>query len=124
MLVGFVVLLAAAFATLSIVRHNHFESGAFDLGIYGQAVWQYSQLLAPYNTIKERLILGDHLTLTLPLLAPLYFIWSDVRMLLLFQAGWIAFSAVPIYAIARARKFSFLHAFFLMALYGYWFLCI
>jgi len=57
----------------------------------------------PYNTIKDRFILGDHLTLTLPLLAPLFCLWSDVRMLLIFQAFWVSFSALAIYKIALLR---------------------
>lgn len=98
-----VVILTALYSTLSIVRHTHFQSGGFDLGLYDQTVWQYSQFLWPYNTIKDRFILGDHLTLTLPLLAPLYWLWDDVRMLLIFQAVWISFSLLAIYQVALLR---------------------
>lgn len=73
------------------------------MGLYDQAVWQYANFQWPYNTIKDRFILGDHLTLTLPLLAPLFWLWDDVRMLLIFQAFWISFSALAIYKIARIR---------------------
>ncbi len=102
-LLCWVIGLSIAYSTLSIVRHNHFQSGGFDLGLYDQAVWQYANFQWPYNTIKDRFILGDHLTLTLPLLAPLFWLWDDVRMLLIFQAFWISFSALAIYKIARIR---------------------
>ncbi len=98
-----IVGLSITYSTLSIVRHNNFQSGGFDLGIYDQAVWQYANFQWPYNTIKDRFILGDHLTLTLPLLAPLFWLWSDARMLLVFQAFWISFSALAIYKIAFVR---------------------
>lgn len=98
-----VVILFVLYSILSIIRHNHFQSGGFDLGIYDQAVWQYAHFQPPYNTIKQRFILGDHLTLTLPLLAPLYWLWSDARMLLIFQAFWLSFSAIAIYKIALLR---------------------
>lgn len=101
-----IIFLSFLYSLLSIIRHNHFQSGGFDLGIYDQAVWQYSQFLYPYNTIKERMILGDHLTLTLPLLAPLFYIWNDVRMLLIFQAVWISFSSLAVYKLVRLKKFS------------------
>lgn len=101
-----VVALSILYSTLSIVRHNHFQSGGFDLGLYDQEVWQYSQFLAPYNTVKERFIYGDHLTLTLPFLAPLFWIWNDVRILLVFQALWISFSVLAVYKLVRLRKFS------------------
>ncbi|MBI3955798.1 DUF2079 domain-containing protein [Candidatus Gottesmanbacteria bacterium] len=106
LLVIWIILLSVLYSTLSILRHNHFQSGGFDLGIYDQAVWQYANFQWPYNTIKDRLILGDHLTLTLPLLAPLFWLWSDVRMLLIFQAAWINFSVLAIYKIAILRKIS------------------
>lgn len=117
-LIGWVIFLAFAYATLSIVRHNRFESGGFDLGLYDQAVWQYSQFLWPYNTVKDRFILGDHLTLTLPLLAPLYWLWSDVKMLLIFQAVWITVSAIAIYKLSLLRKFSSFTALVVTLLYS------
>lgn len=102
-LVCWMIGLSIAYSALSIIRHNHFQSGGFDLGIYDQAVWQYAHFQWPYNTIKDRFILGDHLTLTLPLLAPLFWFWSDARMLLIFQAVWVSFSAFAIYKIAILR---------------------
>lgn len=106
LLLLWIIVLSVLYSTLSITRHNHFESGAFDLGIYDQGIWLYSQFDVPYSTIKERFLLGDHLTLTLPFLAPLFYIWNDVRLLLIFQAFFITFSAVPVYLVARIRKLS------------------
>lgn len=105
-LVIWVTILSFLYSLLALIRHNNFQSGAFDLGIFDQAIWQYAHFLYPYNTIKERFILGDHLTLTLPLLAPLFWIWDDVRILLITQAIWIAISSIAIYKIALLRKFS------------------
>ncbi|OGH37221.1 MAG: hypothetical protein A2905_05955 [Candidatus Levybacteria bacterium RIFCSPLOWO2_01_FULL_36_10] len=106
LLIGWIVLLSILYSLLSVIRHNSFQSGAFDLGLYDQAAWQYANFLYPFNTIKERFILGDHLTLTLPLLSVLYFAWSNVRMLLIFQAVFLALSSIPIYKLIRIRKFS------------------
>lgn len=108
---------SAVYSLISITRHNHFQTGAFDLGIYDQAVWQYSKFMYPFNTIKMRMILGDHLTLTLPFLAPLYWIWSDVRSLLIFQAVWVSLSAYPIFKYIILRGLSKLEAFILSGLY-------
>lgn len=106
LLTSWVVILSILYSTLAIVRHNHFESGAFDLGIFDQAVWQYAHFQTPFNTVKDRLILGDHLTLTLPLISPLFYVWDDVRILLIFQAFWVTFAALAVYKIALNRKFS------------------
>lgn len=104
-LIFYVLFLTVLYSALSIVRHNHFESGGFDLGLYDQTVWQYSKFLYPYSSIKERFILRDHLTLTLPLLGGLFYIWDDVRILLIFQAFWISFSTIAVYKILLHRKF-------------------
>ena len=106
LLIAWTLILFVLYSALSIVRHNNFQSGAFDLGIYDQAVWQYSRFVYPENTIKERFILGDHLTLTLPLLSPLFYIWDDARILLLFQAFWMCLSIFGVYKLTRTRNFS------------------
>src|SRR3990167_5448675 len=113
-----IVTLTMLYSTLSIVRHNNFQSGAFDLGLYDQSIWQYSQFQAPYNTIKNRFILGDHLALTLPLLSPLFWIWDDVRILLLFQAFWVSLSALPIFLLVRNRGYFSLVALCLSFVYS------
>ncbi len=117
-LLVWICVLAVLYSTLSVVRHNHFQTGGFDLGVYDQAVWQYSKFIWPYNTIKDRFILGDHLTLTLPALAPLFWVWNDVRALLIFQAVWVSFSVLAVYKLIRIRKFSALTAFCLSFVYS------
>ncbi|MBI5614412.1 DUF2079 domain-containing protein [Candidatus Gottesmanbacteria bacterium] len=104
-LILWVIVLSILYSSLSLVRHAHFQSGGFDLGLYDQSVWQYSRFLWPYNTIKDRFILGDHLTLTLPLLSPLFWLWDDVRILLVFQAIAIASSSIAIFFLAKLRTF-------------------
>lgn len=106
------------YSTLSLLRHNNFQSGAYDLGLFDQSVWQYSQFQVPYNTIKDRFILGDHLALTLPVLAPLFWIWDDVRMLLLFQAFWVSLSVLPVFLLIRKRGYSSLVALCLSFVYS------
>lgn len=110
-LIFWLIILSFLYSGLSILRHIHFESGAFDLGIYDQALWLYSRFEIPYSTLKERLILGDHLTLTIPLLSPLYYIWDDVKILLIFQSTWLALSSIGIYKIGLFRKLPPITAF-------------
>jgi len=117
-LLVWICILAILYATLSVVRHNHFQSTATDLGVYDQAVWQYSRFLWPYNTVKDRFILGDHLTLTLPLLAPLFWVWNDARALLILQAAWVSVSVLAVYKLVRLRKFSPLIALCLSFVYS------
>jgi len=85
----------------SWIRHNHFESFAYDLGIYDQGVWLLSQFKFPYSTIKEMIIWGDHFSPSLSLAAPFYWLWSDVRVLLFLQALVICVGAIPIYFLGK-----------------------
>lgn len=113
----FALLSSVLYATLSVIRHMHFQSGAFDLGIFDQAVWQYAHFLYPFSTIKEKFILGDHLNLTMPILAPLYWVWNDVRILLIFQSVWVSFSSVGIFLFLKKRLQNSLQAFLLSITY-------
>ena len=110
--------LTILYSTLSILRHVHFQSGGFDLGLYDQAVWKFGHFLGAYNTVKERIIFGDHLVLTLPLFGLLYDIWDDVRLLLVMQAGAIVFSAIPIFLIAKRRLSSKIAALCIAVIYS------
>jgi len=87
----------------AVVRHEHFDSG-FDLGIFTQAVWHYSQFQAPVSSVEGTTnLLGDHFHPILILLAPLFWVWADARTLLIAQAALVAASIVPVYLFARPR---------------------
>ena len=111
-------ILTILYSTLSILRHNHFQSGGFDLGLYDQAVWKFGHLQGVYNTVKQRIIFGDHLVLTLPLFGLLFYFWDDVRLLLVMQAGAIVFSAIPIFLIAKLRLSSKIAALCIAVIYS------
>jgi uncharacterized membrane protein len=99
-------LIAALFASLysaySILKHDHFASSALDLGIFDQAVWHYSRFETPASTLRGMPnLLGDHFHPLLALAAPLYWLWDDVRMLLVLQGTLLALSGVPVYWLGR-----------------------
>lgn len=110
--------LTILYSTLSIIRHMHFQSGGFDLGLYDQAVWKFGHLQGAYNTVKGRIIFGDHMVLTLPIFGLLYYLWDDVRLLLVMQAGAIVFSAIPIFLIAKRRLSSKIAALCIAVMYS------
>jgi len=117
----YVFTLFILYATLSILRHMHFQSGGFDLGLYDQAVWKFGHGFDLYNTVKGRIIFGDHLVLTLPFLSPLLYIWNDVRVLLIVQTFSIALSTIPIYFIALKRISSHIVSWTVTILYSLFF---
>lgn len=100
--IAFVVL-----ASYSWLRWKQFEVAGYDLGIFDQVVRAYANFQVPIVSLKGDgfNIWGDHFHPILALLAPLYWIWDDARMLLLAQAGLIAVS-IPIVGQFAARKMS------------------
>lgn len=96
-------LAAAGLAAASIRRHDSFGSNAFDLGIVDQTIWGYSNLEPTLdNTVLGTPnLLGDHFEPIVAILAPLYWIWPDVRMLLVAQAVLLALASLPIFLWAR-----------------------
>jgi len=65
----------------------------------------YSQFRAPVAPLKGDgfNILGDHFHPILAVLAPLYWIWDDPRMLLLAQSALVSLSTVVVWRFARRK---------------------
>lgn len=88
------------FSLYSLNRHFSFNSHAFDLGIYTQAAYLYSQNLTPFSTLKHMIILADHFGPILFLISPIYKLFPIASTLLILQAAFVALSSIPIYLIA------------------------
>jgi len=97
---------------LAVARHENLQTNAFDLGYVSQAVW-YDANGEPFrfttaqgvNTVLEGVdlsrirhphwLLAFHVEPDLLLLAPIYRLWSDPRLLLWLQAVVVALGALP-----------------------------
>jgi uncharacterized membrane protein len=104
LLIAISAIFAVAYSLYAVWEHNHFMTD-FDLAIVDQAVWHYSNFSSPeITTISPPVnMLGDHFSPILTVLAPLYWIWSDPRMLLIAQGALVAASIVPVFLFARPR---------------------
>lgn len=98
LLIIFWIIILASFA---IIRHNRLNSSAYDLGIYSQVVWNTSQGDLFASSLEVNNFLGDHVAPVLLLLAPLYWLWPDARMLLIVQAIALCLGAIPVYWISQ-----------------------
>jgi len=95
---------AVAYALVGLFRHWHFDSSAYDLGIFDQAIWRLSRFDAPTISLKRDLnIFGDHFHPVIVLLAPLYWIAPRVETLIVAQSVLLAVSIVPVFTFARRR---------------------
>jgi len=82
-----------------------YRTTGYDLGIFDQAVRAYAHFQAPMVPLKGAgyNIFGDHFHPIIAVLAPLYWIWDNVGMLLIAQAVLTALSVPVVYRFTRRR---------------------
>jgi uncharacterized membrane protein len=84
----------------SSLRHILFQSTAFDLGIFDQAIYLISQGLPPISSFMGYHILGDHAAYIMYPIALLYKIYPSVYWLFIIQAIALAIGALPTWYLA------------------------
>jgi uncharacterized membrane protein len=84
----------------SSMRHALFQSGAFDLGFFDQALYLISRGQPPIISFWGYHVLGGHADWILYLLAPLYRLAANVHWLFAIQAVSLAIAALPLYHLA------------------------
>ncbi len=95
---------AALLFWMEVQKYLSFHVGG-DLGVYAQSVWStafgrpfyMSVLGGPGN------FLGHHFAPLVAILAPLYRLWPDARLLLAAEVAALALAAIPLYVCARTR---------------------
>jgi uncharacterized membrane protein len=108
---AFIIAYAVLFSAITIARHNGLETNAYDLGNVDQAMWNtaHGRPLAFTNwegrakTFKAGTRLAMHVEPIYFLIAPLYWIWSDPRALLILQTAILALGALPTYWLTCDR---------------------
>ena len=96
---------AAVYALFAITCYEQYRTAGYDLGIFDQAVRAYAHLRLPVATLKGDGydVLGDHFDPIIALWAPLYWVWDDVRMLLVGQAVVVASAVFPVHRFVSRR---------------------
>jgi uncharacterized membrane protein len=90
----------------AVLRHTFLRSGAYDLGIFDQALYLISQGQAPFSTLIGMHMMADHVSLILYPLGWLYRLVPSVYLLLGLQTFAIAGSVIPIYYLCRQSKLT------------------
>jgi len=109
-------------AGLALQRHDTFNSSALDLGYHDQVIWNTLQgrpfrltlyrqdeqapfwVDVPLDQIRDSdSLLSYHVEPLLVLVAPIYWLWDDVRALLLLQAGALTLGAWLAYRLGQRR---------------------
>jgi len=108
----FIVLLCLGTAYLvisALLQHRALGTG-YDLGIYDQTIWNLAHGRIWMTTlVYETGGYYDHFEPILALIVPLYWLWSDVRVLLIVQSLALGLGALPIYLYARRRFGTWAH---------------
>ncbi|HEV8371676.1 MAG TPA: DUF2079 domain-containing protein [Actinomycetota bacterium] len=94
-----VAVFVVAFVRATWTLHARFGTYGFDLGIYDQGTWLLSRPQAPLVTVRGLNLFGLHGSYILILVAPLYRLWADPRLLLLLQVVFLALPAVVVYRL-------------------------
>jgi uncharacterized membrane protein len=97
---------AILFFISSSLKHTIFQSHAWDLGIFDQAIYLIAQGQAPISSFLGFHILGDHAAFILYPLALLYKIYPSVYWLLGIQAIALASGMIPTWLLARQAGLS------------------
>ncbi|HZE87126.1 MAG TPA: DUF2079 domain-containing protein [Methylomirabilota bacterium] len=95
----------AYFTPITFLRYDNFYAGRFDLGNMAQTVWNTTRgrvfMFTNPNGTDNISRLAFHADFILVLLAPLYALWPNPKMLLLIQTVVIAAGAFFVYLIAK-----------------------
>lgn len=101
-LLGVMVLWAIVFGRLVVLRHDHWRTIDFDLGIHDQSIWLLSRL-KDFVTVRGLPVFGHHATFGYFFLVPLAWLGAGPNTWNVLQVVAIASSALPIYFLARDR---------------------
>jgi len=96
-----VIIFSLIYSFMSVRIHNSFETYGWDLGVFDHGIWQWSQFKIPFSSFHDLPWLADHFHLTLLLLVPFYWIYQNVRTLIVLQAVITCLGAVPVYLLSK-----------------------
>ena len=105
-LVILVMIYVIAMAWKSFQKFDSFGYLGYDLGIFTQATWLISQGKSPFVSIRGVHLLGDHFSLILYLIAPIFKLFPHARTLLLLQSAARGVGAFPVFGLARLKTGS------------------
>ncbi|MBN1994984.1 MAG: DUF2079 domain-containing protein [Anaerolineae bacterium] len=97
------------FIAYNLQKHATFQTAGFDLGIWGQKVWNMAHgrpfLITAYHEIGS-VSLGDHVDPIGLLFAPLYALFPAPQTLIIIQVIIVSTGAIPVYWLAQTKLHS------------------
>ncbi len=105
----FASLFILAASIVSLHRFWQYEVFYYDFGIFDQAIWHVAHWEPPtidHFQLSGKLIFADHMSPSIFLLAPIYWITSRPEALLLVQAIAVGLSGLVLYEIGASMQIS------------------
>ena len=99
----FIAIYIAVFLTMSILKHESFNSTGADLGEYGQDIWGLSKGEVIFDTTVGLRVFSAHFDPIQLLIVPFYWIYSDPITLLAIQTIMLSLGALGVYLIAKLK---------------------
>ncbi|MDA7435036.1 DUF2079 domain-containing protein [Synechococcus sp. AH-601-J22] len=97
---------SAFLSFFSLARHAWFQSNAWDLGIFDQAIYLVSQGYKPISTFLDFHILGDHAAFVLYPIGLIYRAFPSAYLILILQSVAITSCIYPLYDFAHSMRLS------------------
>jgi uncharacterized membrane protein len=98
---GGVVVYVLAMSFVTVTRHLNLRTHAVDLALYDQLVWTIATTGAPYSSLPDLHGWGDHFTIILYLMAPLYWVAPSPVLMLVVQCAALAVGAFAVWGLGR-----------------------
>jgi uncharacterized membrane protein len=94
---------AIQYIRLGIINEIQLRNG-LDLGTYTQILYNINNgHIPPFNTLKGQIAWGDHAHFIMLILAPVFALWQDPRMLIMIQTIAITTAGWALYKIAQDK---------------------
>jgi uncharacterized membrane protein len=97
-----VCLFICTYGYLGVRNHWNYGTAGFDMGIYDQAMWLVSRG-EQFMTMRGMNVWGHHNNLIMYLFAPFYRLGAGPEFLILVQAAFMGFGAIPVAKLAEVR---------------------
>ncbi|MGB8861376.1 MAG: DUF2079 domain-containing protein [Ilumatobacteraceae bacterium] len=91
------------FTSITLEVHDGLGTSTYDIGLYQQGLWLLAHGKAPFVTLMGRNLLGDHASLILLPLVPIYRLFPSAGTLFFIQSLAIGLGALPVFLAARRR---------------------
>jgi uncharacterized membrane protein len=98
------------YTAISLFRYYSYQIFYYDFGIFARIIWLLAHFRPPiihHMDLGTINFLGDHFNPSLVIVAPLFWITSDLRILLIEQSFMTVMSGILIFLIARKYKLNY-----------------